>query len=256
MRWTRRLLYVTSLATLLVFPYGPLFPWSPMRPGYDTLQLARADVVYPSGVLVDPAYLDLDKFIMEAEKFHALAMPKRVTVVACRDWADFHRFVPQIRGQAVAAVTIQTGTAIFVTPKIAEKHLDVAEFLRHELSHAALHQNQGLIDAYRIEQQQWFCEGLAVLFGHQRSYISAAEFRERTQETELFPLFTGPQSDMRFGYQAWRYFLDYWIQTRGRESFLKLEKRCISAPLDCAADRKEIEDFQTAVRTGTYIPRD
>jgi hypothetical protein len=185
----------------------------------------RADVYYPAGTALDPAYRQIDRFIAEAEVDHRLAMQKRVTVVECRNWDDFGRFMPLIRGRTVGAVTLATGSVIYVTPRLAEKHYDTAEFLRHELSHALIHQNTPLVRGWRMERQAWFFEGLAVAFGWQKSYLSEQEFIERAATADL-TRFIGPPSnelpqppDMRFCYPAWRYFLEYLMRTRGRDAF-------------------------------------
>jgi hypothetical protein len=264
MRHARRALYALALILLPALFHGPLFPWSPLKPGYETLRLERSIIVYPAGTVLHPAYRDVDRYIAQAEQFHALAMPQRVTVVACRDWSDLRWFMPQIRGREVGAVTLQTGTVIYVTPKLAEKGLDTGEFLRHELSHAILHQNQSLIDAWRLGKEQWFCEGLAVLFARQRAYITAGEFTQRARRQDLQPLFDGsPQSDMRLAYQAWRYLLDFLIQTGGRERFLQLERGCMADPAACRGifERvygrslaRAVAEFQSAVLAGRMIP--
>jgi hypothetical protein len=46
---------------IYAFLYGPLFPWSPIKPGYNHLSLARADVYYPQATTPDPAYEFLDR---------------------------------------------------------------------------------------------------------------------------------------------------------------------------------------------------
>ena len=168
-----------------------------------------------------PIFLVLE---IALEEFHRLPMTRRMTVVACRDWSDFKRFMPHLSG-AVGAATLDTGTVIYVTPKIAEKHFDLAEFLRHELSHAALRQNQSLYHAFTMRNQEWFNEGLAVSFGRQKSYLSDDEFLERAREQDLGPVIDPEQHaasgplDMRFNYPAWRYFLEYMIEQRGRDRF-------------------------------------
>jgi hypothetical protein len=134
-------LWWVATAVLLVFIGcafdGPLFPWSPVKPGYTHFTLHRADIYYPSGTTLEDAYQQVDNFIAEAETFHRLKMPERITVIAPRTWTDFHLQAPWQRGP-VGALTLQTGTVIFVTPKIAEKRFDTAEYLRHELSHAII----------------------------------------------------------------------------------------------------------------------
>jgi hypothetical protein len=118
----------------------------------------------------------IDKYIDRAERFHRLPLKSRIVVVMCRNWNDFERYALHFRGPEPGAVTFLTGTVIYVTPKLAGKKLDIGEYIRHEISHAALNQNQGLLEAFRIMRQRWFCEGLAVSFAEQKSYISPAEF--------------------------------------------------------------------------------
>jgi hypothetical protein len=176
-------------------------------------------VYYPNGAVLDPAYRDIDHFIGEAEDFHGLKMHERIAVIASRSWTDFHLQMPVIRGNAVGAVTLQTGTVIWITPKLAEKHFDVAEFLRHELSHAIIDQNTTLRRSFKMKDQSWFYEGIAVSFGRQRSYLSRDEFVERARSEALLAAFQGASADMRFNYPVWRYFLEYLKQTRGTEAF-------------------------------------
>ena len=219
----RKFGYAALLLFLLAFPYGPLFPWSPVKPGYETERFTRADVVYPSGTAVPEPYKNIDSLIAEAEQFHRLAMPHHLTVIACRNWEDFRRFTIN-RSRAVAAVTLAPGTVIYVTPKIAEKGLDTGEFLRHEISHAALHQNQSIWNAFKMTKQEWFSEGLAVSFGRQRAYLTRDEFLARARVEDLGPVidldqWKGGARDLRFAYVAWRYFLEDLIAAKGRDRF-------------------------------------
>ena len=215
--------------TAAAFCDGPLFPWSPIKPGYTHFTLHRADIYYPSGTVLEESYKQLDSFIDEAENFHRLKMPYRVTVIAPRTWADFHLQAPWQRGP-VGALTLQTGTVIFITPKIAEKRFDSAEFLRHELSHAILDQNMTVWRSHKMNGQQWLSEGLAVDFGQQKSYLSENEFLARAQTQPLSPAFNGDNADMRFNYVAWRYFLEYLIRTRGRDKFQDYLLRVMQDP--------------------------
>ncbi len=219
----RRLGYALVFLVLLAFPIGPLFPWSPVTPGYSRIRLDRAEVLFPEGTQLDRAFLGMDAIIADAERFHQLPVHKRITVVLCRDWSDFARFMPIVRGKGVAAVTLLTGTVIYVTPKIREKNLDTAEFLRHETSHAAIHQNQSLWHGWKLLRQQWFLEGLAVSFGRQTSYVTVDEFLTGAKTVELGTVIGAeenpPSQNIRFNYQAWRYFLEHLISKRGRGKF-------------------------------------
>jgi hypothetical protein len=213
--WAASAILIVVAAAFLA---GPLFPWSPGKPGYTHFVLHRADVYYPTGTTLEPAYLQLDSFIDEAEVFHQLKMVDRVKVIAPRTWTNFHLQAPWQRGP-VGAITLQTGTVIFITPKLAEKHFDTAEFLRHELSHAILDQNMTLWRGHKMNQQPWLFEGLAVDFGRQKAYLTEDEFIARAQTEPLQPAFDGGNPDMRFNYVAWCYFLEYLIRTHGRARF-------------------------------------
>jgi hypothetical protein len=269
LRW-RNLLYVLVLIVLLAFPYGPLFPWSPIHPGYQELRFTRADVLYPTGMELPDAYTHVNEYIERAERFHRLPMKSRVSVIMCRDWKDFQRFLPHLRGRGPGAVALFTGTAIYVTPKVAEKKFDIGEYIRHELSHAALNQNQSLVDAFRMMRQQWFCEGLAVSFGEQKSYISPQEFLDLARKQDLGPIIDPERRgeapapfSMRIGYQAWRYFLEYLIQARGRDLFQQYLAAYITHSRDYrslfeqsygVSLQQAIEHFQAEIRSGRWRP--
>jgi hypothetical protein len=226
LRWTVTAIFLVVVAAALD---GPLFPWSPVKPGYTHFTLHRADVYYPTGSTLEEPYKQLDSFIAEAEEFHRLKMPDRISVIAPRRWTDFHLQAPWQSGP-VGAITLQTGTVIWITPKIAEKHFDTAEYLRHELSHAILDQNMTLWRGYKLHRQPWLSEGLAVDFGRQKSYLTEDEFIARAQTEPLAPTFDGGNSDMRFNYVAWRCFLEHLIHTRGRDRFQDYLLRVMENP--------------------------
>lgn len=223
----RTILYSSILLVLLLFPYGPLFPWSPVKPGFEHVRLERADVYYPAGAKLDPAYLRADQYIRESERFHRLAAPKRLSIVACKDWADFTRRLPQFRGsRGIGAVTLATGTVIYVSPRLAETGRDVGEYLRHEISHATIHQNQSIWNAYRLGELQWLIEGIAVSYGDQKSYFTDAEFRARVRREDVAPYIDPARRhevkelfEMRYAYVVWRRFNEYLMASHGREAY-------------------------------------
>lgn len=119
-RTRRTALFAFVLLVLMLFPYGPLFPWSPVKPGYDHVALARADIYYPAGTPLDPAYGKIDEYIADSERFHQMKAPSRLCVVACGDWVSFGRYLPQHRSsRGIGAVTLATGTVIFASPDFA-----------------------------------------------------------------------------------------------------------------------------------------
>ena len=250
------------------FAYGPLFPWSPITPGYGTLRLARSNIVFPRGQALDPAYLQVDQFLAEGETFHRLPGPARLRVVACRNWSDFARFCPFVRGRGVAAATLEAGDVIYVSPKLAEKRLDVAEFLRHEISHAIVAHNASLWRIRQMKPRSWLYEGVPVWFGRQKAFITQAEFFTRAGREDLWPVISFDSNaatppDIRFSYIAWRDFLEYLAQTRGMDTFIGLFHAYIARPgeLDALFEkaygktvRAMVAEFSAAVNEGRYHP--
>ncbi len=261
---------ILLVATPWAFAYGPLFPWSVIKPGYEKVALQRADIFHPKGVPLDPAYLKVDEYLTQAESFHQLQAPHRLSVIATANWDDFHRFSPWISGRAIAGATFETGTVIFITPKIAEKGLDYAEFLRHEIAHAVVSQNLTIWGKLRLRHYTWLFEGVPVWFGQQRAYITQDEFLARAPGIELRPYFefdanaSQPASiDMRFAYVAWRNFLDYLAQQRGKDTFNNFyhavqhdpdRMRNIFQKIYGRSFLDTVEEFHRAVRAGWYHP--
>jgi hypothetical protein len=271
----RRRLLPAFLIVLVVgvawaLPYGPLFPWSPWKPGYQRLHLERADVYWAVGTTL-PSGLDrVDREIAASEAFHRLPVRSRITVVLCRNWSDFDRFLPNYRGARIGGATLVTGTVVYLTPRIAERGFDHGEFLRHELSHATLHQHQSLWDAFRTSAAEPFFEGLAVSFGRQRAFAGAGSVLEFADDHELGALLLPGSSpadasrDMRLNYQVWRYFLEYWIEARGRDAFQQLLKETMDDPDDYVEVFRRVygasleaaaAEFTTALRARRWVPR-
>jgi hypothetical protein len=271
----RRRLIGAALVLVLIVPtgllaYGPLVPWSPVHPGYDQLTLSRARILYPSGTTVPDAYRHVDQWIAEAEAFLEIRIHSRITIVVCEQWGDFHRFVPWIRGTSVAGVTLAMGDVVYITPKVAEKQLDPGEFVRHELAHAVLSQNASLRHAYSAPRRHpWLHEGLSVWFGRQRAFVTQEEFVERAPELGVAAAIVPGDGyggrDLRFGYVAWRNFLDYLDQTFGHRVFIGFVHAANDDPdridaLFRSAFGRSLEDeaavFEQAVRMGRFTPRE
>ncbi len=272
--WRRRLLVTVLLIVTAgiawALPFGPLVPWSPWKPGYQHLRLARADVYWAAGTTLPAGLAEVDRDIAESEAFHRMPVTSRLTVILCRNWSDFDRFLPNYRGVRIGAAALATGTVIYLTPRLAERGFDHREFLRHELAHATLNQHQSLWHAYRMWKAEPFSEGLAVSFGRQRAFATPDSVIAYADTHDLAPLLrpSAPAArvsrDMRLNYQVWRYFLEYWIQARGRDAFQQLLLATMDAPdqyeglfrqvygvsLDAAA-----AEFTTALRTRRWTPQ-
>jgi hypothetical protein len=271
MTWKHGVLYLVVLALLAAFPWGPLFAWSPVHPGYRQVQFSRADVLYSDGAALDPAYREVDRYVAIAENFHELKCSKKIKVVVCRNWSDYLRFSAAfLSKQRPLALTGPTGTVVFVTPGGA--FTDIGGLLRHELSHAVLNQNRSLVSVHRMLRQPWVSEGVAGVVagmgvtapGRRLVSLPEAEFLSRARTQELWPSFAAaPQKDWYFSYTAWLYFWDRQIERRGKETFLRFERACFSDPDGCRSTfadvygtdlRKAVEEFQAEVRSGRVAP--
>lgn len=210
----RRTLTLTAAALAIwSFGYGPLLPWSPLRPGYAALHSRRVSIVYPTGTSLPEALRNPDALVEEAETFHRLAAARPITVVLLPDWPAAYRVLPRLARRGIGAITLATGRTIYLMPTISERGLDPVEFVRHELSHAVIHQNQTVFGAMKIVEVPWLAEGLAVWFGNQRAYITDEEFfrlaPRRDVEAYIDPDLRGRLDgpfDIRFGYVCWRHF--------------------------------------------------
>ncbi len=88
-----RILILSCLTIVIGYAFraGPLFAWSPIKPGYNVLRLQRADVYFGKGAMLDPAFRNVDRYIDETEKFHQLSLPHRMTIIVCRwCWSVCH----------------------------------------------------------------------------------------------------------------------------------------------------------------------
>ncbi|MBL8173301.1 MAG: hypothetical protein JNK48_01440 [Bryobacterales bacterium] len=236
MRLRKRSLGLLALALLTAaFPFGPLFPWSPWKPGYHAIPLARADVFIPAGTTAPPAYRQIDAYIQAAEHTLQLSAPKRIAIVLTPTWTHFRRLMPHMRSTGIGAVTLATGGIVYVTPRIAARNFDHGEFLRHEICHAVIHQNQSVLAAFRISQVEWLSEGLAVMFGNQQAYVTRDEMLARARREDILPAIDPQLRDprtfqIRYAYQLWRYFCEFLIEHYGRETFQRYLRAVMADP--------------------------
>ena len=237
MKLPRKLVFVTTLLLfmllVLAFPFGPLFPWSPLKLGYHEINYARGAVFVGKATAPYGDYSQLDQLMNDAESFHQLSFKRRLRVIECKDWATCDRGLPWLNTHSLGGVTLW-GDAIYITPKLKEKNFSVTEFLRHELSHAIIGQNTTMFKSYKLNDQPWFYEGLAVSFGRQHDYLQRDEFLAKAETTGLAQYLDPAQRpaewNARFAYPTQRYFIEWLKATFGPPLFQEFLTRNIAAP--------------------------
>lgn len=257
-----------QVLVLMAFPFGPLLPWSPVKPGYHRVSHAGADVYTGGGGDYASVYGDIDRVMKEAEEFHRMKFNGRIKVIACKNWGDCERALPWMSVKALGGVTLGTGDVIYITPRLKEKNLSIEEFLRHELSRALISQHTSIRNSMKLTDQMWFSEGLAVGFEDQTAYLNRAEFFERAKQTGLAGVIdpermdrSAPEWSARFAYPAQRYFLEFLKQRYGAERFQDFTMKYINAPDDYRRLFAEvfqlplpeaIGQFEQAIKTGLW----
>ena len=260
-------LFVACLGSA-AFAYGPLLPWSPVKPGYAIAPFSRAEIFFASSRPLPGAYSEIDAIVTEAEAFHRLRFQRPVRVIGCKNWGDCERGLPWLRVHSLGGVTLATGDVIYITPKLAEMHFSTGEFLRHEISHSLLHQNATLLKAYRIGRSApWLTEGLAVSFARQRDYFSREQFLEMAAHVELAgyldPARPASPWNARFAYPTQRYFVEYLKRQHGEDTFAAYLRQAIAAPDQTSAlfeagfhlpMANAIAAYRNEVRSGVWPP--
>ncbi len=249
------------------FAYGPLLPWSPVKPGYALASFARAQVFYGKTGPLPAGYGEIDSMMADAESFHRLRFRRPLTVIACKAWGDCERGLPWLSTHGLGGITLATGDVIYITPKLEEKRFHTREFLRHEISHALLFQNTTIVKSYRLNHSPWLLEGLAVSFGRQQDFFSRQEFFEMAARVDLAgyidPAHAASPWNARFAYPAQRYFVEYLQDQYGDGRFTGYLHQAIAAPDRTSALFKDafhlpltaaIEAYQHDVRSGAWPP--
>lgn len=118
----RKIAILAGVACLgtAAFAYGPLLPWSPVKPGYGAARYSRAAIYFDRAEPLLQDFREVDRMMNEAEAFHALRFRRAVQVIACKSWGDCRRALPWLNTLALGGVTLATGDVIYITPKLRE----------------------------------------------------------------------------------------------------------------------------------------
>lgn len=217
----------------LLFLFGPLFPWSPVKPGYQKYAFDTYSVVYPHDFYIPNYHADLNLFIEEIEATLQLPQKKRISVIYAKR-ADLQRFVPWLKTDGLGGIVLLTGDVVYINyEKISEMGTSQEEYLKHELVHALHHQNFPIPKSHQAAKITYMSEGIPFYFGGPYFY-AGDEWVYRLSKTELQASPSGDQPftaesfqnlDTKIGEQykvshmLYGKFIGYLITTYGQEKF-------------------------------------
>ena len=226
---------------------GVLFPWSPVKPGFETHRFASGRVHVPHGTAYAPDYRAMDSIASRLEALHGLRFRKKVHVVVSRDWRQFNRgtFIARDGSpRPVLGAALQTGDVVYMSPLAAEPGRRPGGILAHELAHALLYQHVSLRGSVALRRERWLLEGLAVHFGNPGDYPGPETFRGlvRTHPEYVFHPAADPRLDRLpadvgglFMLAEYRFFIEYLIERFGEDRLRALVRAAVAEPADVPA---------------------
>jgi hypothetical protein len=221
--------------TILIYSFiwGILFPWSPIKFGFNKVSYSDSSIFYPNNMSIPIDYELIDHLMSETEKFHNLRFKKKVNIIICATKSQYQRFSTQ----RSPICTMYTGSVIYVNPSIRDTKRDIKSFLKHELSHAIIYQNTTILKASKMKR--WISEGLAVFYGNSHHYHQGKEFFILAVDEGYFFEFIKNSGnighipkDIRysFEYAEYRYFIEYLVVNFGSDLFFKFIHQYVLEP--------------------------
>ncbi len=244
------LLFSTIL--VLLFLFGPLLPWSLIKPGFKKIETESVQIYYKEEKYLDHAEMYasvVENVIDEIEELYGLEQQSPVSVFVV-DQGDLKRYIPWLN-KGVGGATLQIGDTIYINiEKILETDRDPLEYLKHEMVHEIIYQNSGLLNAYRMMDTSLFTEGFPVFYGGPTYYEDRIKFLEEYTEKEPQIVVAregakaytkiGETNSASFNYTLYGEFIQYLVDTYGQEAVNNFLHKWINQPDNFRSDFKEI----------------
>jgi hypothetical protein len=213
--------------------WGPLFAWSPVKPGFASRSDPPIFLYYRELHPPGRGLLSLGEVTRQLESTLGLSFVSEVPVVLCDRWSDLRRFTPWLPvNRQLGARTLPLGHVIYVTPLVRDRD-DAVSFVKHELVHVLLHQHMPLLDRLDGGRPAWLIEGLATSFGNPSAYPSGPPFVEALRGRDLRALLEqSPRSasDVALFYAAAGQFVSHLRRTSGDERLRDFVRRYVDEP--------------------------
>ena len=233
----RYIFLILFLLIVLYLFWGPLFPWSPVKPGFIKVESSKA-TTYITKNEGDSVVYAIDEIIHEAEEFHDLSFKKKFKIIILGSKSNMKRFLPWLRGSGYS-VKLGYANLIYIGATARTSRYGVRVFLKHEISHLLLHQNMASgMDNLRTMDQGWLAEGVATCFGGPH-YYGKTEFVEYWERNNLAFDSLYEQNPQEMGrsmfalkYTYYRFFVQFLVDAYGLGKFQFYLKEYLRAPLD------------------------
>jgi len=232
------LMVVAAVAALgYLFLFGKLFPYSPVVVGFERQETERAVVYVERGALFD-RFGEIDAHIRRVEEFHTLSFRKKPRIFFFGDRTTYARRSPS----QARFCTFYNGD-IVVSPwaqkEASDGLISMEIYLRHELSHALIYRNAGILYAFRYPK--WLLDGIAVYSAGQMGtswYPSKEQVYGYIRNGDFMPpefYGTGREEPVRivarprtpFIYSEFACIVDFLVTKYGRDKFLAYMKELL-----------------------------
>lgn len=186
------------LVLILIFEFGPGFPFCPLILGFNEYKGERFSIFYHSKQYLDEN--EVIKILSENEIFHNLHFQKRIQIVLTDSNEEFYRLTLN----TFRFTTFPPFGRVFVSKRNQDDwysgKIHIYNYLKHELSHALIFQNSNIIDFCNKKLPSWFLEGIAT---YSSGMVGSDGYPDFSKVSEMIAdgVYINP-SDMQSGFLA------------------------------------------------------
>lgn len=228
---------ILMLCGLVYLLWGPLFPWSPIKPGFQKIQSTKANVFIQNMSSSDSIVYHIDQLLGEEERFHDLSYMDKVTIIIVDSNTNMKRFAPWLKGSGYS-VSLSMLNLVYIGPIARHYSQGIETYLKHELSHMLMDQNTSFRKALKMHDRGWLLEGVAQFYSGHHFYsrskfielcksnqISFSNLREQNPLDMSFP-------NLKLNYTYYQLFIDYLVNQFGIEALQEYIKLYVDDPGD------------------------
>ncbi len=231
------LLMIGFLFLLCYLFWGPLFPWNPVKIGYQEIASSKATVYIKNIQEKDEVLYRLDNIISELEELHDLKYNSSFKIIVLDEDSNMKRYLPWLKGSGYS-VSLSFVNVIYIGPAARKSQSGIEWHLKHELSHLLIGQNTTSKNALIIHEQGWLAEGIAEYFsGH--SFYNTSEYQQLNHYNSNPPMSLQEKNPhkMSFGelklkYSHYKFFIGFLVNNYGLKKLQDYLKNYLQNPDD------------------------